>query len=265
MKPTRGFTLVELLIGITIGLIVVGGAITLFVSIAKATTVMVQTNKMQQELRSLGLTMTRDIRRAGFSGVVPGLDFNGDGFPHASQSASEQMNAVRADVLWNPYMVGTADVGVYSFAGTDDCILFSYNADANLPPANTAAVVEADEWFGYRRAIVSGRGQIQMKTAGAAPVDCSSGTWETVTANEVDVTHLAFTLNTKEIEIENLSGGSVGVCEVGDSCQCIRNVGIEVETQLNRDSTVNSKLVDSVTIKNDKIVSVRSGNPNCHD
>ncbi len=266
LNRQAGFSLMELLVGMALGLIVMGGAVLLFSSLSQSTSVLVSTNKMQQEIRDVGLVMTRDIRRAGYSGVVPGVDFNGDGFPSAGQGDfSAMLDSIRADVLFNPHFTSSADVKVYDAAGTDDCILFSYNVDGDLPAANTPAAVENDEWFGYRRQVVSGRGVLQMKTAGASPADCSTGTWATISADQIDVTSLAFAMTTTEIEIGNLSGGTENTCEANDSCQCIRSVGVDMTLALAANSDISTTMRDLVRIRNDKVVPVRSGNANCND
>lgn len=266
LRRSTGFTLVELLVGMAIGLIVAGGAMAMFVSIARSTSTIVQTNRMQQELREIGLVMTRDIRRAGYSGVVPGVDFNGDGEPNNTMANSSAiMDAVRTDLLFNPHLSSSADIRIYDAAGTDDCILFSYNIDGDLPAANTAAAVENDEWFGYRRQVVNGRGVLQMKTAGASPADCSTGTWVPISSNEFDVTALTFAMTTAEIEIDNLSGGTAGTCEANDACQCIRTVDVDLAVRLVGNNDVSTVMSDSVRVRNDKIAQVRSGNTHCHD
>jgi prepilin peptidase dependent protein B len=263
-----GFSLVELLVGMVLGLIVMGGAIFLFSSISLTTSELVKTNRMQQEIREIGLVMTRDIRRAGYSGIVPGEDFNGDGLPNAGQTdPNAVLDAVRLDILLNPHFSSSADIGVYDApgTGTDDCILFSYNIDADLPAAGTAAVVEDDEWFGYRRQEVDGRGVLQTKMTGASPADCNAGTWLAISADEFDITSLLFAMTTSEIEIENLSGGTVNTCEVNDSCQCIRSVSVDMTVALANNSDISTKMSDLVRIVNDKIVEVRSVNADCHD
>lgn len=266
LNRSQGFTLVEVLVGLVIGLIVTTGAIALFTSMTRSTSVIVHTNRMQQEIREIGLVMTRDIRRAGYSGVVPGEDFNGDGFPNNTQTNHAViMDAVRADLLFNPHLSSSADIRVYDAAGSNDCILFSYNIDGDRPVSGTAAVVENDEWYGYRRQVVNGRGVLQMKTAGASPADCSTGTWVPISSDDFDVTALTFSMTTTEIEIENLSGATVGVCEQNDSCQCIRLVDVDMAMRLNSGDNTTTVMSDSVRVRNDKIVQVRSGNTNCHD
>ena len=265
LNRARGFSLVEILVGMALSLLVVAGALTLFVSITRSTSVVVQTNRMQQELREIGLVMTRDIRRAGYSGIVPGQDFNGDGFPNNTQTnPAVIIDAVRADLLFNPHLSASADIRVYDAAGTNDCILFSYNIDGDVPVSGTAAAVENDEWYGYRRQVVGGRGVLQMKTAGASPTDCSTGIWIPISSDEFDVTALTFTMATTEIEIENLSGATAGVCEQNDSCQCLRLVDVDMAVRLNSSNDVSTVMSDSVRIRNDKIAQVRSANAHCH-
>jgi len=265
-KKLRGFTLIELLVGMAIGVIVASSAIALFMVIARSASTMVQTNRMQQELRQTSMVMLRDIARAGFSGVVPGLDFDGDDLPDNTQSPAEQLNSIRQDILFNPWLQDKADIRVGDNIGSNDCILFTYNVDKDLPPAGDEAEVEDDEWFGYRREEDdNGRGIIQMKTAGRNEDRCNHGDWEAISSDEVDVTGLAFSMVTDEIEIDNLSGGTAGVCEEDDSCQCIRTVSVTIAVALNMNNDVSSTLTDSVRVRNDKITDDRSNKTHCHD
>ena len=271
-RYAAGFTIMELLVGMVLGLIVMGGAIVLFSSISSSTAVMLTTNKMQQELRTVGLVMTRDIRRAGFSGVVPGVDFDGDGLPNGSQTDGREIaDSVRADILWNPFLAGTADIRVLNAAGTNDCILFTYNLDPELDPAVTAgnpAAIEDDEWYGYRRQVVGGRGVVQSKTAGVAPTSCNDieNDWETISADDINVTNLTFTMASAEIDLLTTDVTDVkSTCEIGEPCQCIRTVKVQMNVALVGDANVKSQMVDSVRVRNDKVVRGFAGNPGCFE
>lgn len=258
--------MVELMVGVLLSLIVLAGVVFLFSSINNTTSIAVLTGSMQQELREVGQVMFRDIRRAGFSGVVPGQDFNGDALPNPAQNSVGRANSIRADILFNPYLDSTADIKVYNSVGSNDCILFSYNVDADLPGSGVVAAVESDEWLGYRRQVVGGRGMLQMKTAGAGPTSCTSGnTWETISSDEFDVTVLTFTLSTAEIEIANLSGGTVDVCEQNDSCQCIRTVNVDMTVVLDRDNNITMDLANSIRVENDKIAQIRTNLTHCYN
>ena len=62
----RGLSLVELLVGIAIGLFVVAGATTLFVSYLKNNRTLLQETRVNQDLRAAADLIARDLRRAGY-------------------------------------------------------------------------------------------------------------------------------------------------------------------------------------------------------
>lgn len=70
MEPTgnaqRGFSLIELMVALVVGLIVSGAAIGFVVSIAKANSEDIQVTRLTQELRSVSEVITKEIRRARF-------------------------------------------------------------------------------------------------------------------------------------------------------------------------------------------------------
>lgn len=67
-RKQRGFSLIELMVGITIGLFIIAGALTLFASNLLESRRLVAQTRVEQDLRSIADLMTRDIRRAGYWG-----------------------------------------------------------------------------------------------------------------------------------------------------------------------------------------------------
>ena len=64
----RGFTLIELMISIVIGLIILTAVIGMFVTMIKADNDYLKSIRLNQELRSSMSLITRNIRRAGIDG-----------------------------------------------------------------------------------------------------------------------------------------------------------------------------------------------------
>jgi prepilin-type N-terminal cleavage/methylation domain-containing protein len=62
----RGFSLIELMVALVVGLIVSAAAISFVVSVAKANSEDIQVTRLTQELRSVSEVITREIRRARF-------------------------------------------------------------------------------------------------------------------------------------------------------------------------------------------------------
>jgi len=71
MRTTRGFSLLELLISMALGLIVIGSAVQLFKTATDSTRLIVQRSEMQQNLRAGTEIMTKDLSLAG-AGIPSG-------------------------------------------------------------------------------------------------------------------------------------------------------------------------------------------------
>ncbi len=65
-----GFSLVELMIGITLGLIIISGVLGVFSSTVKNQSDNLKMSRLNQELRAVMDVMARDIRRAGYWGLA---------------------------------------------------------------------------------------------------------------------------------------------------------------------------------------------------
>ena len=61
----RGFTLIELMISIVIGLIILAAVVGMFVTLIKSDNDNLKSIRLNQELRAAMSLITRDIRRAG--------------------------------------------------------------------------------------------------------------------------------------------------------------------------------------------------------
>jgi prepilin-type N-terminal cleavage/methylation domain-containing protein len=63
-SASAGFSLIELMIGLVVGLIVVGAALALIVSINKANNQTIQATRLTQELRATAAVIASDLKRA---------------------------------------------------------------------------------------------------------------------------------------------------------------------------------------------------------
>lgn len=61
-----GFTLIELMVAMVVGLVVVLAAVTFIVSVARANSEDIQVTRLNQELRSLSEVISRELRRARY-------------------------------------------------------------------------------------------------------------------------------------------------------------------------------------------------------
>ena len=162
----RGFTLVELMVALVLGLVVIGGVMGVFMSTYQANAQNIKAVRLNEEMRAVMSMMTRDIRRAG----------------------------VRA-LAWQPSLLGSANV----FANDVNWVVSRYDTTV---PANSCALFAYDsdgddllgdpDRMGYRLFRQGTQQSIQMRRADAA---CNSATnWERITdENVINVLNLNFT------------------------------------------------------------------------
>jgi Tfp pilus assembly protein PilW len=79
-NPRSGFSLLELLVSATLGLLLIGSAVTLFRQALNATWVTSQKSEMQQDFRASANLLQRDISLAGAGALgQQGLSYNAVG------------------------------------------------------------------------------------------------------------------------------------------------------------------------------------------
>lgn len=140
-KPIRnaqqaGFSLVELMVAMVLGLIVIGAVIALVLSMMRANNQTIQSTRLTQELRATAALMAADIRRAG--GV-------------ADPMTSATANAGQPDTTMAAITVPAAP--------SNNCIKYAY-ADA--------------EGGNFHTISVSNAGAVLFAAGGASPA-CQTG------------------------------------------------------------------------------------------
>lgn len=160
----RGFTLVELMIGLVIGLIVLGIVGSIYMSVLDGSGYALRSARLNQEVRVAMNFMTDDIRRAGF-------------WSAAQAGTPENQLPV------NPFTRRDGAVRDVHILNSGNCILFAYDADF----AGGQVV------FGYRlnaNAVEMLMGNANPPTDNCAP---ANAIWTPLTDNAaVVVTALSF-------------------------------------------------------------------------
>lgn len=216
MKKTQGFSLIELMIGILVGLFILSGSVLMFASYSKSSTDSIALTHLEHELRSAMNLIVGDIRRAGFYGNAAAM--------------------IQSGANNNPFMAAVTDIQT----PVNTCVLLSYdrNNDGTLPALNTAG---GDERFGYRL----NNQVIQTRSITDAAFSCTQGSWENLTdSTVVQITNLTFTLAPANIFINGVdaTGGMV----------TLRNVTITLTGRLLNDTAVTRTLSTNVRVRNDK-------------
>jgi type IV pilus assembly protein PilW len=217
-------TLIELMIGMLLGLVVLGAGTSAYLSSLQSQTVNLQLARLNQDVRTISELLGRDLRRAGFVTSRP------DSYPNMLTS--------------NPFTAPGADIRVLDYAGsTSSCILYSYNANDDEPPS-----VDSDEHFGFR---LSSQGVVEMKTSGAVGDDCSEGDWLPATESDIEITSLIFAVEASPLRVLP-AGTEVSACSEGDACLTVRSVTLVIEAASRQDSDITQRNEQVVHIRNDR-------------
>lgn len=217
-----GFSLVELMISIVVGLIVIGGVLGVFVSAIKSHSDNLKMTRLNQELRTVMNMMVRDIRRAGFN-----------------RNARDALDPAMSNT--NPFSDPGAGTNL-NIAPGNSCITFAYDYDGDGSLGLGGAV--ADERYGYRLDAVSMA--VEMRQGGAT---CAVGGWVNITdENSIEIVPvggnpaLSFTVSSLTADIDGVPGGS-GIS--------VRNVEIVLSGHLKSDTSVGRTLMETVRVRAD--------------
>ena len=140
----RGFSMVELLVALVAGLIIVGTATTLYVSIIRANATSVQLSSLNLGMQSLLDVMERDIRRAGyFANASLNLSRDANGNPVIAPTDRTAMFSLMASAgssttTWQDMQRISVVAPLY------DCILLRYDAN------DDGSIAGTNEIMGYR-------------------------------------------------------------------------------------------------------------------
>lgn len=219
--PLAGLTLVELLIGIVVGLVVLSAAGGGVMSYLRSHSENQKILNLNQSMRSAMDIMAREIERAGY--VTDDI------------ANSSSLKA-------NPFLVGDCDLSICgSTEKTGSCINFSYNKDSDL-------VVDSGESSGFK---ITNDYAVMMKTSGGSSCGWVDG--ERITdEKEIEITDLNFIINEQEV---NISRPATLGCFVGDYCIFVRSVTIEMSGGIKGDVSsppIIQSIKQTVKIRNDK-------------
>lgn len=208
----KGFTLIEILIGLGLGLFLLGNGLLIYSVLVKSFYDLVAGNRLEQQLRVSMNVMVQDIMRAGYW--------------------ASAKNDLKTGANTNPFMAAGVDITVPS----STCILFAYDSDSSglIPTLNAT---NYDERFGYR---LSGT-TLQTRALTDSTFNCGSGSWQDLTdPNLVRISGLTFVLTPTVITIS------------GTSTLTIRNVTVTLTGSLTKDAAITRTVSQTIRVRNDK-------------
>lgn len=167
-QAQKGVSLIELMVGITVGLLILAGVSNLFADYIRSNKDLLTMTRLNQELRSATDLMARDIRRAGYwQNAITGVWYSGS-----------------ASVVANPYATVDTTTG----------IAYDYALDAD----DSVGTAEA---FGFK---LDNGTLMMLKDNGWAAVTDSSST----TITSFTITPTLRTISLLEYCIKPCPGGS---------------------------------------------------------
>jgi len=225
MKTEKGFTLIELMIAMVLGLFVIGTTITIYLLTVSNSTDTVKSARLNYDLDLAMTLMINDIRRSGYWGGA----------------------IADADVTLNPFMDATTRVQVLD---SGECILYSYDADGD-------EVVDGTEYYGFKL----DNGTVRMRLSGSTTADCSDGIWgtgEIIDGNQINITNLSFAPTYSCLNITNAAStiqASGSECTTGtDNVIELRQITITITGEIVNDTAVTKTISDTVVIRNNRIL-----------
>ena len=216
-----GFSLIELMISMSIGIFILGGVLGIFSNTVHSNAESLMTSRLQNVLRTSMAIMQNDIRRAGY-----------------------WENALATSGANNPFTAAGTDLRVLD-GGT--CILYTYDLNKN------GIIDNNTEYFGFR---LNG-GKLEMRVSGTTTTDChvSNTEWEPVTDSSV-ITIANLDFDTSSYVCTNLTNTADINCaapSAGDITQTIRQIAISMSGYVTKNTAIARSVAESVRVRNDRL------------
>jgi Tfp pilus assembly protein PilW len=217
-KYSRGFSLMELLVSMTLSIVVSSTMLLLMMSTLSSTGRIIKMTRLTDDLRITMQMMSRDVRRSNYTENSVNCFANPDCVSDGSITAA-------GDVIIN---------------NTGDCLVFHLERSVAAGEAPLSA-------GGFRRAVANGVGVIQMWT-GTGMADCSSPenpAWVNVT----DPDHLSVTsfqvddgLSYSEVIFDDGAGNQ--------NSQKVRKLRMIIGGELVVDANIHREIEDVIKLRN---------------
>ena len=265
-QKQAGMSIVEIMVGSLVGLIILSGVLTLYVSTVKSSADTLKAAKLNQELNAAMGIMSKDIRRAGF------------------------WNAAAIGVV-NPYTATAKNIDIRTSVNTDastnvrGCIVYTYDRDAD----GTVPSVSSTHYYGFK--LMDNTLYMRNGTT-AFSADCStpSTSWLPITdPSIIKITSLDFdTVGSKCLNSSSspsspeswfiasasanfpcadstgkdtstpannydFTAGNPDRPVTGDTLVETRHVTVTMDAELQNDSLVTKKVEHSTRVRNDRV------------
>lgn len=216
MSRTRGISLVELLVGLAVGLFIAAAGVTLMAGNLRENRALMLESRLMQDLRTASDIISRDLRRAGYwAGAVAAVQL-----PAGSPAPT------------NPY------AALAPSAAASDVVSFAFSRDA---AENNS--LDSNEQFGFRLR----RGVIEMQLGGA--------NWQALTdANTVVISEFRVVPTLQDIDLSAQCAAACAPGD--SNCpprQQVRSLAVSITARSSADASVQRSLNSSVRLRNDAL------------
>lgn len=222
----RGLSIIELMVGVTIGLFILAGA-TLVAStqLADNRRMLLET-QIQQDLRATADVISRDLRMAG----------------HWGTSWQNIWPTGGAPALGNPYTsIRATNTSINYERSTDET-----NESRGLRFGQDNQVIDSDERLGFRF----------NQTAKTIEMLVGANNWQTLTdPNVVEVTQFDITLSTQQVSAPCAADCAVGPAGCPLKLQ-IRDVLVAIGARAVHDNNIRRSVQSDVRLRNDVLAEV---------
>lgn len=220
-RGLRGFTLVELMVALTLGLIVIGAVVAFAGSSVRAYADNMQSSRMTQDLRTAMTLLVREMRRAGYD----------------ASSVSRMLTNTNPTQFALPTVSG-------------ECVIYQYDRSVDGPGGTPGAT----ETRGLRRNAATGT--LQMNATSATPSCTSNDGWVDLTDPAV-VTFTRFTptvINTDFCSVIGERPGAAPGSTVYDvATGSVRTLTLCLRGRAARDASIERYVTDSVRIRAENV------------
>lgn len=246
MKKLLGFSLIELMISLVVGLIVVAATISIYIATVRSSADTIRATRLNHDLESVMTLMINDIRRSGYWGGA----------------------LMEADSRNNPFTAATTNIQIHG----GNCILYTYDADGSGIVDVNATTGRMPEQYGFK---LDGT-TIRIRKSGTTTASGGCGTtnqeWEEfIDGSQLTITALQF--NFEDIASPDLPATSrcinisTAPPTITNATNCTptasgnnlvqkRIVNIVLAGRLTSDPTVTKSVNGTVEIRNNRLILV---------
>ena len=218
MKNQKGFTLIELMVGLVVGLIVLSAVIYAFISTLRSSADIVNSVRLNREMANISDILVGELRRSGYWPVT---------------SAT------------NSPFGATPDIAILPTDGVaDTCVLYSYYNDSVTPEVQVYRGIAVDSGVIYYSDVVS------TALSSATSCDPVGESWPELSNSKfLQVNSLSLNLTCFDV----LTGTSLAYasCRTAGTSTLSRSISISLEAAVVSDPEWSSGIDEVVKLQND--------------